>query len=169
VCGAPSAQKHPMSVVPAMLFAASPPGSGRAALIRIHSTTATLANGREIENSWIVSYSIYLLLKYASHINVEVCISVNLVKYVYTYNFKGGDRAMASLGVPVVPGQDGQLAPPWDELADFEYLQSCGTAEACWRFYGFETKCSTPQYKDWICTLRTNTGYCCNEGTRNGV
>jgi hypothetical protein len=37
------------------------------------STTTTLVNGIEIDNSWIVSYNIYLLLKYASYINVIVC------------------------------------------------------------------------------------------------
>jgi hypothetical protein len=73
----------------------------------------------------------YLLLKYASHINVVVCTSMNLIQHVYTYNFKGGDRVMAALGVP---GQDRQSAPPWDEIAEFEYLQSCGTTEDFWRW-----------------------------------
>jgi hypothetical protein len=95
VCGAPSAKKIPMSFVPATLFAEPPPRSGRAALRRRPGITATLPNGKVIGSSWIVSYSIiYLLLKYACHINVVVCTSVNLIKYLYKYNFKGGYRAM---------------------------------------------------------------------------
>jgi hypothetical protein len=91
-----------------------------------------LENGRQVDNSWSVSYTMYLLLKYASHINVVVCTSMNLIQHVYTYNFKGGDRVMAALGVP---GQDRQSAPPWDEIAEFEYLQSCGTTEDFWRWW----------------------------------
>jgi hypothetical protein len=100
-----------------------------------------------IDNSWIVSYNIYLLLKYACHINVVMCTSVNIIRYVYKNNFKGGDLDMASYGVP---GQYGQPAPPQNEIAEFEDLQSCGTTEACWRLYGFETSMLYPQYKDWM-------------------
>jgi hypothetical protein len=50
-----------------------------------------LPNVKEIGNSWTVPYNVYLLLKYICNIIVLVCISVNLVKYLYTYNFKGGD------------------------------------------------------------------------------
>jgi hypothetical protein len=43
--------KTPMSFVPAALFVESTPGSGRAALRRISGITATLPNGKEIDNS----------------------------------------------------------------------------------------------------------------------
>jgi hypothetical protein len=101
-------QKITMSFVPATLFAESMSGSGWADLIRRPDITETLPNGKEISNSWIASYNMYMLLKYACHINVVVCTYVNLIKYLYTYNFKGGDHAMASLGVP---GKYGQPAP----------------------------------------------------------
>jgi hypothetical protein len=114
----------PMPFVPATLFAESTTCSGRAAPRRRPGITAILPNGKEIDNSWIVSYSIYLLLKYACHINVAVCTYMSLINYLYKYNFKVGNRAMASLGVP---GQDGQPAPPRDEIVEFEDLQSCGT------------------------------------------
>jgi hypothetical protein len=51
-------QKNPISFVPATLFAESTPGSGRAALRRRPGTTALFENGREIDNSWSVSYII---------------------------------------------------------------------------------------------------------------
>jgi hypothetical protein len=94
-------------------------GSARDALRHRPGITATLPNGKDIDNSWIVSYNIYLMLKYACHINVVVCTSMSLMKYLYKCNFKGGDRAMLSLGVP---GQDGQPAPPQDEITEFEDL-----------------------------------------------
>ena len=39
--------------------------------------------GRLIDNQWVVPYSPYLLLKYKCHINVECCLSVRGVKYLY--------------------------------------------------------------------------------------
>ena len=51
-------------------------------------------NHRKIDNSWIVPYSPYLLLRYNCHINVEICASTKATKYLYKYLNKGGDRAM---------------------------------------------------------------------------
>jgi hypothetical protein len=84
-CGPPSTKKIPMSFVPATLFADSTPVSGRATLRRRPGITTTLPNGKEIDTIWIVSYIIHLLLKYVCHINVVVCTSVNLIKYLYKY------------------------------------------------------------------------------------
>ena len=53
--------------------------------------------GRLIDNQWVVPYSPYLLLKYKCHINVECCLSVRGVKYLYKYVHKGPDRAMVAL------------------------------------------------------------------------
>ena len=41
----------------------------------------------------IVPYKPYLLLRYDAHINVEVCTSIQAVKYLYKYIHKGPDRA----------------------------------------------------------------------------
>jgi hypothetical protein len=47
----------------------------------------------EIDNSWVVQYNPYLLLKFNCHINVEICSSIKCVKYLYKYLFKGADHA----------------------------------------------------------------------------
>jgi hypothetical protein len=39
--------------------------------------------GRAIDSCWIVPYSPYLLLKYRCHLNVEACVSVAGIKYMY--------------------------------------------------------------------------------------
>src|SRR6266849_140798 len=37
------------------------------------------------DNRWVVPYSPYLLQKFRSHINVEICASVRAVKYINKY------------------------------------------------------------------------------------
>jgi len=44
------------------------------------------------DNRWVVPYNPYLLQKYRSHINVEVCATVQAVKYIHKYVYKGVDR-----------------------------------------------------------------------------
>lgn len=52
----------------------------------------TLSNGKVVNNSWVVPYNPWLLKKYDCHINVEICSSVQSVKYLYKYVWKGVDR-----------------------------------------------------------------------------
>ncbi|KAL0286570.1 UNVERIFIED_CONTAM: hypothetical protein Scaly_2789000 [Sesamum calycinum] len=44
-----------------------------------------------VENSWVVPYNPWLLLKYDCHINVEVCSNIKSVRYLYKYVYKGPD------------------------------------------------------------------------------
>jgi hypothetical protein len=78
------------------------------------------------DNSDVVPYSPYLLLKYNCHINVEVCSSIRSVKYLYKYVYNGSrscqcfdsgrDRHFHRLPLPVctrgvlaiVPVRDGR-------------------------------------------------------------
>ncbi|VDL83924.1 unnamed protein product, partial [Nippostrongylus brasiliensis] len=52
----------------------------------------------EYGDQWIVPYNPYLLLKYNSHINVEICGMITAVKYLYKYVYKGTDRARIRIG-----------------------------------------------------------------------
>ena len=49
-------------------------------------------NNRLLNNSWVVPYNPYLLLRYNCHINVEICASTKATKYLYKYIHKGGDK-----------------------------------------------------------------------------
>ncbi|XP_021736252.1 uncharacterized protein LOC110702815 [Chenopodium quinoa] len=60
--------------------------SDRAA-VPLHENSSTY-----VDNSWVVPYNPWLLLKYDCHINVEICSSIKSVKYLYKYVHKGVDR-----------------------------------------------------------------------------
>ena len=85
--------------------------------------------GRNVDNRWVVPYSPYLLLKYKCHINVEACLSVRGVKYLYKYVFKGPDRELVKLHT-----KDGKL----DEISLYEDMRSMGSSEGCWRTFAFK-------------------------------
>jgi hypothetical protein len=44
------------------------------------------------DNRWVVPYNPYFLRKYTAHINVEICATVQAIKYINKYVYKGADR-----------------------------------------------------------------------------
>ncbi len=48
-----------------------------------------------VDNWWIVPYNLHMATKYHVHINVEICLSIFVVKYLYKYVYKGLDCAIA--------------------------------------------------------------------------
>lgn len=47
--------------------------------------------GFDATNQWVVSYNGYLSERYNAHINVELCQSIDAIRYLFKYVFKGGD------------------------------------------------------------------------------
>lgn len=48
------------------------------------------------DNYWVVSYNPYLI-RYRAHINVEVCASVQTMKYIHKYIYKRSDQTSLQL------------------------------------------------------------------------
>ncbi len=87
----------------------------------------------EIDNSWIVPYNPYLLLKYDCHINVECCTSTKVAKYLYKYVTKGNSRAMVSA---TINGND--------EIENYIDMRVVGSCEAAWRLMEFPLQYQYP-------------------------
>ena len=47
--------------------------------------------GCKLDNKWVVPYCSVLSLKYNCHINLEACMSIQSVKYLFKYVYKGHD------------------------------------------------------------------------------
>ena len=82
--------------------------------------------GRLVTNQWVVPYNPYLTLKYDCQANVEVCSSVDGVKYIFMYIYKGSDRQMVRA--------DQLIQANRDEITAFRDLRSIGASEACWHY-----------------------------------
>ena len=52
-----------------------------------------------IDNRWVVPYNPYLTRYFKAHINVEVCSSVQAIKYIYKYIYKGSDCATIQVDI----------------------------------------------------------------------
>ena len=98
----------------------------------------------EVNNSNIVPYNAWLLMKYRAHINVEYCSSIKAVKYLYKYIFKGSDQATVSFQnqedhVHVSAGTEEK-----DEIHKYESFRYIGASEACWRLFEFPIQQRNP-------------------------
>jgi len=102
-----------------------------------------------VDNQWIVPYNLHLATKYHAHINVEICSSIFVVKYLY----KGPDRATAVVekqanrhgqenNAQVVVGNgEGQNH---DEIKAYLEGRYVSTSEASWCLFFFRMHEGTP-------------------------
>lgn len=89
--------------------------------------------GFELDNRWIVPYNPFLSRKYNAHINVEVCSSVQSVKYIFKYIYKGHDAAV----IQVTEGTNVGTYD-WDEIQAFLDTRYVSAPEGIWRLKKYE-------------------------------
>ena len=77
------------------------------------------------DNQWVVPYNPYLSWRYKAHINVEVCASIQAIKYIHKYIYKGSDRTTL------------QVQSNQDEIKQYLQGQYIGPIEAIWRLFEF--------------------------------
>ncbi|XP_066933722.1 uncharacterized protein [Clytia hemisphaerica] len=81
----------------------------------------------DLDNRWVVPFCPYLCKKYNAHINLEACVSIKAVKYLYKYIYKGHDTAH----IEIVERID------HDEIRTFLDARYVSAPEACWRLFAF--------------------------------
>ncbi|XP_047144014.2 uncharacterized protein LOC105848225 [Hydra vulgaris] len=83
--------------------------------------------GNNVNNRWVVPYNPWLSKKYQAHINVEACMSVKAVKYLYKYIYKGHDCANVLINEQV----------NHDEINTFLDCRYVSAPEALWRIFEY--------------------------------
>ena len=101
------------------------PNNGRTVTKRIRGQDVTFTN-RDV-----VPYNPYLTAKYDCHINVEICNSVQAIKYIHKYIYKGHDRTTLEF--------DSQ-----DEVKAYLDARYVSAIEACWRLFEFNMHAEEP-------------------------
>ena len=96
-------------------------------IYRCRQGIKTIRRGVIIDNRSVVPYSPYLLLKYNCHINIEVCTSLQVIKYIYKYIFKGFDCANISITT------EGQPELRYNEITNYINARYVSASEAMWR------------------------------------
>ena len=99
----------------------------------------------EINNKWVIPYNPYLLMKYRSHINIQYVVSIASIKYLFKYNFKGGD--MMTVGGTTTT--DNEV----DMFLTKRYISSCSAA---WRMFKFDLVQTKPPVKQLDIHLENN-------------
>ena len=51
-----------------------------------------LGRFQNVDCTWVVPYNPYLLRRYACHLNVQLATSIQALKYIYKYIYKGYDK-----------------------------------------------------------------------------
>jgi len=81
------------------------------------------------DNRWVVPYNKYLSKKFQAHINVEICSTIQSVKYLYNYVNKGHDCATVRLRFPNQPQNSN------DEVDKFISCRYVSAPEVMWRLH----------------------------------
>lgn len=78
-----------------------------------------------MDNHWVVPYNPYLTRHFGAHINVEVCSSVQAIKYIHKYIYKDSNCTTIQLDLDK------------DEVVQYLQGRYIGPTEAMWRIFEF--------------------------------
>jgi hypothetical protein len=106
--------------------------------IKGDGTTGELSDEQKNMNSWVVATNFTLLDEFDCHINVEVCYTVNVLKYLFKYIKKGStaERAWAKI--------NSEMDNDVDEISEYIARRILSACEGSWRIFGFHMKRQWP-------------------------
>ncbi|GBO14750.1 hypothetical protein AVEN_182029-1 [Araneus ventricosus] len=92
-------------------------------------TESVRVGRRDLDNRWVVPYNPWLSKKFNAPINVEVCVSIKSVKYLYKCVYKGHDAASIRF--------DNENTLDHDEILSFLDGRYISAPAAMWRLNEF--------------------------------
>lgn len=92
----------------------------------------------EEQDGYVVATNFTLLEEFDCHINVEVCYTANVLKYVFKYLKKGTAALRAWSKI------NSEMDNDVDEIAEYIARRVLSAAEASWRIFGFNMKRQWP-------------------------
>ncbi|KAK4510430.1 uncharacterized protein ATC70_012169 [Mucor velutinosus] len=92
-------------------------------------------------NEWVVPYNPYLSKKYNAHVNVEVCGSVQAIKYINKYIYKGSDQTTLKTTTTTTATETANATTTAttqnNEVAKYLNGRYISPVEAAWRLFEF--------------------------------
>ncbi len=85
----------------------------------------------------MVLHNVYLLTKYDTHINVEVCNNIRAIKYLFKYVYKGHDRATIEISHHNDNAIEGNVVEV-DEIKKYLDCRYVSALEAAWCIFKFD-------------------------------
>ena len=98
-------------------------------LVSLHNNAQIL-----VDNSCVILYNLWLLLKYDCYINVKICSSITNMKYLYKHVYKG----------PVQVSFEVHPAPNYDEIHHFVDARWVCAPKALWKIFKFSMSRMSP-------------------------
>ncbi|XP_047254854.1 uncharacterized protein LOC124888485 [Capsicum annuum] len=86
--------------------------------------------GHFLDNTWVVPYNPVLLCRFNSHMNVEICSDIKVVKYIYKYTCKGHDKIAFHIHF-----SDTNIEI--DEIKEYQSARWVSPPESAWRIFAF--------------------------------
>jgi hypothetical protein len=117
------------------------PPDGYTQLARPFGRSVQISDSFTADNSWVVPHNKFLLMKYNAHINVECSASVTVVKYMFSYVYKGTQTTSAS------------VINENDEIRMFSDGRITSAAEAMWSVLRFPFHGQSPSVQRLGCNL----------------
>ncbi|XP_021721338.1 uncharacterized protein LOC110688886 [Chenopodium quinoa] len=105
--------------------------SGYPAYCRHFTGESTRIRGRRLDNQWVIPYNPYLSALFDCHLNVEICSTIQAVKYLYKYVYKGHDICSFTV-------TETGVRQPVDEIKQFQSSRWVSPCEAAWRIFSFD-------------------------------
>ncbi|OWY98103.1 LOW QUALITY PROTEIN: Helitron helicase [Phytophthora megakarya] len=138
------------------------PTSTRIVSRQIHHINATRSRREsvQVDNRWVIPYNPYLCQKYDYHVNVEVCSTVQSVKYLYKYVYKAQDRATVVLrerGRRDGTDENKTTEEREDEIKQYLDARYLSPPEGCWTIFKYEMQKNLITSTDCLSTMKTNS------------